>query len=99
MQECSLGIYTFGGATPDGGVLVIGNNCRLCGWRGIYVPGAGCRIEGNTIALCGIAIDLDEGSDNLFSRNFLQGNTTNLVGESDDIDGGSIDLSLSNIIS
>jgi parallel beta-helix repeat protein len=92
------GINTWGGAEPKGGVVVIGNHLRLNNGVGISVRGKGCRIEGNTITLGGIGIDLTDGSDNLFAKNFLQGNTTALTGQEDDIDGGSIDTALSNII-
>jgi parallel beta-helix repeat protein len=66
---------------------------------GIIVHGQGCRIEGNTITLSAIGIDLTDGSDNLFAKNFLQGNTTALVGDGNNIDGGSLDPALQNIIS
>ena len=84
---------------PIGGLMVIGNNCRMNG-VGIKARsgGVGSRIEGNTITLNGIGIDLTDGTNNLFAKNYLQGNETAITGEGDDIDGGSIDLALSNII-
>jgi parallel beta-helix repeat protein len=91
-------IGTSGGAAPPlGGVTVIGNNCRLSP-IGIRVQGQGNRIEGNTITLCGIGIDLSEGTANYFAKNFLQGNVTAWIPGSVNQDGGEIDLALSNII-
>lgn len=94
----TAGIDMSGGSPgPVGGVTVIGNTCRN-NVTGIRAAGVGCRIDGNTITLNEIGIDLNSGVNTLFARNFLQGNLTALIGESDDIDGGTIDLALSNII-
>ena len=92
----------FWGGVPDGGVTVIGNNCRLSP-VGIRVIGQSNRIEGNSITQYSqIGIDLTKGKANYFAKNLLQDNGTSgaisWVGESDDIDGGRIDPALSNII-
>ena len=97
-----LCIGTSGGGVPDGGVTVIGNNCRLSS-VGIRVIGQSNRIEGNSITQYSqIGIDLRGSKANYFAKNLLQDNGTSgaksWVGESDNIDGGLIDLALSNII-
>ena len=75
------------GAGGDGGVTVVGNNCRENGTC-IRASTNGNRIEDNLITDNGTGLDLG-GSDNFFARNFLYGNTMALVGEENDIDGGS----------
>jgi parallel beta-helix repeat protein len=87
---------------PVGGVIVIGNNCRLSP-IGIRVVGQGNRIEGNTITqYSDIGIDLSLGSNNYFAKNLLQDNGTPgakpWVDDSDDINGDFYDPALSNII-
>lgn len=97
-QNDGHGIFTSGDAPgPQGGVTVIGNNCRLNG-IGIRGKGEGNRIEGNTLTLNGTGIDLTLSTASYFARNLLQANGTAIVSDGDDINGGSIDPALSNII-
>ena len=85
------------GAQGDGGVMVIGNNCRESGVC-IRTTSDGNRIESNVLTASGVGLDLTVGADNYFARNFLQGNTTAVLGAADDRDGGTVDPALSNII-
>lgn len=97
-QNDNIGIFTSGDAPgPQGGVTVIGNNCRLNG-IGIKGKGQGNRIEGNTLTENGTAIDLSVSTASYFARNLLQANGTAIVGDGDDTNGGSIDPALSNIV-
>jgi parallel beta-helix repeat protein len=97
-QNDHIGIFTSGDAPgPQGGVTVIGNNCRLNG-IGIKGKGQGNRIEGNTLTENGIGIDLLASTASYFAKNLLQANETAIVGDGDDTNGSSINPALSNIV-
>lgn len=85
------------GAQGNGGLTVIGNNCRESSTC-IQASTDGNRIESNVLTESGVGLDLTGGADNYFARNFLKGNASAVVGAGDDLDGGAIDPALSNVI-